>query len=80
MRSFTGIQVFSATTHAQRHSLGETVTAWLETARTQRPGFQLVDIEVRQSSDHAYHCITICLLYNEDRPGTKTQTGKQSRD
>ena len=66
MSSFNGVKVFCATMVAQRHTLGEQVTAWLEDARETRPGFQLVDIEVRQSSDRAFHCISIIVFYNED--------------
>lgn len=52
---------------ARRQALGETVTAWLKDAKDHRPGFQLVDAVVRQSSDEAYHCISICLFYNENQ-------------
>ena len=66
MSPFNGAKVFAATMIAQRHTLGETVTAWLEEARATRPGFKLVDIVVRQSSDRAFHCITITVFFNED--------------
>lgn len=66
MRAFNGVKIFAATMVAQRQTLGETVTAWLEDARARRPGFQLVDVVIRQSSDRAFHCIAICLFYNED--------------
>ena len=65
MSSFNGVKIFCATMVAQRQALGETVTAWLEDARARRPGFQVVDIVVRQSSDHAFHCITIIIFFNE---------------
>lgn len=64
--AFNGVKVFFATMFAQRETLGEAVTAWLRDARARRPGFQVVDIVVRQSSDEAFHCITICLFFNED--------------
>ena len=64
--TFNGVKVFFATMIAQRQTLGEAVTAWLKEARAQRPGFQLVDIIVRQSSDEAYHCLSISLFFNED--------------
>jgi hypothetical protein len=66
MSAFDGVKVFAATMIAQRQILGETVTAWLEDARARRPGFQIVDIVVSQSSDEAFHCISICLFYKED--------------
>lgn len=59
-----GCKVFSATMFAQRQMLGETVTRWLEEAR-ERPGFEVVDIVVRQSSDNAFHCITIVIFFKE---------------
>ena len=65
MNAFNGVKIFAATMIAQRQTLGEAVTAWLEDAKARRPGFQLVDVVVRQSSDEAYHCITICIFYNE---------------
>jgi hypothetical protein len=64
--SFDGCKVFSATMFHQRQTLGEEVTAWIEAARRQRPGFQIVDIVVRQSSDEAFHCVTIVVFFNEN--------------
>lgn len=75
MSAFNGVQVFCATMIAQRQTLGETVTAWLEDARATRPGFQLVDIVVRQSSDRAYHCITIAVFFNEGLGKEKKRRG-----
>jgi putative lipoic acid-binding regulatory protein len=63
--AFNGIKVICSTMYQQRQTLGETVTAWLEAARA-RPGFQIVDIQVRQSSDEAFHCTSIIIFYNED--------------
>ena len=65
MSAFNGVKVFSATMVAQRQVLGEAVTAWLEDARANQPGFQLVDVVVAQSSDSAFHCISITVFYNE---------------
>ena len=75
MSSFNGVKVFCATMVAQRHTLGEQVTAWLEDARATRPGFQLVDIVIRQSSDRAFHCITIAVFFNEDLGKAKKRRG-----
>jgi len=65
MSAFNGVKVFCATMVAQRQQLGEQVTAWLEDARAQRPGFEIVDIVVSQSSDEAFHCISISVFYKE---------------
>ena len=74
-RAFNGVRVFSATMIAQRQTLGESVTAWLEEARARRPGFQLVDIVVRQSSDNAFHLISIIVFFNEDLGKEKKRRG-----
>jgi putative lipoic acid-binding regulatory protein len=64
--SFNGCKVFCATMFHQRQVLGEQVTEWLEAAR-KRPGFSLVDVLVRQSSDEAYHCLSIVIFFNEEK-------------
>lgn len=76
MSAFNGVKVFCATMVHQREGLGEQVTAWLEDARRTRPGFQLVDMQVRQSSDQAFHCISIVVFYNE---GTSAPKEKKRR-
>jgi hypothetical protein len=52
--------VFSASTHSQREVLAESVTRWL---RRKRP--LIVAKEVRQSSDLAYHCLTLVFFFRE---------------
>jgi hypothetical protein len=66
MSVFNGVKVFAATMVQQRQELGEQVTAWMESARRQIPGFEVVDIKVTQSSDEAFHCISVCVFYKED--------------
>jgi len=61
--SFNGVKVFCATKAADRDQLGEKVTAWIK----EHPSYALVDKVVTQSSDEAYHCITISLFYREAR-------------
>jgi hypothetical protein len=78
MNAFSGVKTFCATLWAQRQSLGEQATRWLEDARARRPGFQIVDVVVTQSSDKAYHCLTISIFFNEDRAAAKKE--KPSRD
>jgi hypothetical protein len=65
--AFDGVKVFSASPFARREILGEEVTCWLEEARRTRPGFAIVDIVVRQSSDRAYHCLSIILFFRETK-------------
>ena len=59
---FDGVKVFSATKHKERDELGEVVTRWL---RNKKGTIELVDKQVRQSSDSEYHCVTIIVFYNE---------------
>jgi len=58
---FEAVKVFSATKQKERDELGETVTRWLDANRGK---IELVEKEVRQSSDSEYHCVTIMLFYN----------------
>lgn len=46
---------------ADRGQLGDRVTAWLASG----PQRKLTDIVVTQSSDAAFHCITISVFYQE---------------
>ena len=46
---------------ADRGHLGDRVTAWLASG----PQRKLTDIVVTQSSDAAFHCITISIFYQE---------------
>ncbi len=58
---FSGVKVFSATLAEDRDRLGEKVTAWLHGA----PGLRVVDQRVMQSSDAAFHCLTIIIFYRD---------------
>lgn len=46
---------------ADRGLLGDKVTAWIASSSTRK----LTDIVVTQSSDAAFHCITISVFYHE---------------
>ena len=56
---YTGVKVFSATKSRDRESLGEKVTEWIR----QHPLLEVVDKELRQSSDSEFHCLSITLFY-----------------
>jgi putative lipoic acid-binding regulatory protein len=75
MSVFNGVQVFSATMFHQRQELGEAVTRWLEEARRTRPGFELVDMQIRQSSDEAFHCVSITVFFKETVNSEKKRRG-----
>jgi hypothetical protein len=75
MSVFNGVKVFAATMVAQRQELGDVVTRWLEEARRTRPGFELVDMKISQSSDAAFHCISIVLFFREWTTTKGARTG-----
>lgn len=58
MTAFNEVKVFSATMALQREALGERVGAWLR----DNPAARVVDAVVTQSSDAAFHCVTITLF------------------
>lgn len=58
---FTGVKVFSTTLARDRDQLSERITGWIR----DRPGVEVVDRVVTQSSDKAFHCLTITLFYRE---------------
>lgn len=53
-------KVFCATKASDREFLGEKVTAWMR----DHPSVTIVDKVVRQSSDDAYHAISIVLFFH----------------
>lgn len=59
---FNGMKVFSATKAKERELLGEMITDWIRS----HPGVEILDKIVTQSSDEAFHCLTITLFYFED--------------
>ena len=56
---FHGVKVFTATMSAERAQLGDKIMAWLAAS----PGVRVVDQVVCQSSDDAYHCLSVVLFY-----------------
>lgn len=58
--NFDAVKVFSATKQKERDNLGEQITLWLA---AHRGCIEVTDKIVKQSSDSAYHCITIVLFY-----------------
>jgi hypothetical protein len=59
--SFNAVKIFSATMFADRDQLGDKVTAWM----AQKPGREVADIVVTQSSDSQFHCIAVSVFYRE---------------
>lgn len=58
---YTTVKTFSATRYVERERLGERFTEWLE----QHQQLEVVDVRVLQSSDPAYHCISILVFLKE---------------
>ncbi len=63
-----GIKIFSSTTPDKRNTLGEAATAWLT---EQRGRIVIDDINVTQSSDAEYHCVSILLFYRYHATATR---------
>lgn len=72
--AFNGVKVFCATMVQQRQDLGDVVTNWLEDAKRTKPSFEIVDIKLTQSSDEAFHCISVSIFYNEATSAPKGKT------
>lgn len=56
---FTGVRIFTSTLSAARAQLGDEVTRWIDA----NPQFQTTEIVQTQSSDRAYHCLTLTVFY-----------------
>lgn len=56
---YDGVKVFSCTMSRDRDQLGEKVTAWLRN----RPDLRVVSAVVVQSSDQAFHCLSVAVFY-----------------
>jgi hypothetical protein len=50
-----------------REAMGDRITSWLAA----NPSVQVVDVSVRQSSDHSFHCLTIILFCVERSPANR---------
>ena len=55
---WNAVKVFSATMQRDREALGETVTSWMREHRVEP-----LETVVTQSSDEAFHCVTITVFY-----------------
>lgn len=60
MAEFEGIKVFTASMMRERDGLSHRVNRWLA---KNEGAITIVDKEVKQSSDAAYHCLSIVLFY-----------------
>ncbi|MBW2730739.1 MAG: hypothetical protein JRH20_00010 [Deltaproteobacteria bacterium] len=58
---YNGVRVFSATMAKERDALGDRISDWLR----KHAEADVLDTIVTQSSDDAFHCLTITLFYKE---------------
>ncbi len=65
MLRINGVKVFSTTKFREREFLGETITRWLD----ENPDLEILEREVRQSSDNEFHCLSIILFYHDPQVG-----------
>jgi len=56
-----GCRVFSATLNREREALGDLATGFLR--GLERSGGRCTDYQVMQSSDQAYHCLSLIFWY-----------------
>ena len=59
---FSGAKVFFATKARDRDTLGEKITEWIRA----NPANRIVSKHVTQSSDSAFHFITVTLFYQQE--------------
>lgn len=57
---FDGVKIFSATKQKDRDEIGNNATRWI---KENRDRIEIVDKTITQSSDNAYHCLTVALFY-----------------
>ena len=62
LAGYDAVKVFSAAKAADRARLGERVTDWIAA----HADLRIVDTVVRQSSDNAFHCLTIIVFYRRN--------------
>jgi hypothetical protein len=69
----SGVKVFSSTMAQERERLGERISHWLSA----NPGLRIVDKVVLQSSDEAFHCLSVTLFYADRAPDKPRRTTKK---
>jgi folate-dependent tRNA-U54 methylase TrmFO/GidA len=57
----TGVKVFATTLARDREVLGETITRWI----ADHPDVEILEKQVRQSSDRQFHCLSVTLFYRD---------------
>lgn len=57
------VKTFSATKSEDRQNLGDQISSWLRKVEGQ--GVKIIDKSVLQSSDNAFHCLSVVIFYEE---------------
>ncbi|MBN1947234.1 MAG: hypothetical protein JW797_16300 [Bradymonadales bacterium] len=60
-RQINGVKVFTATKYREREDLADDINAWLQA----NPDLEILDKVVTQSSDQAFHCLSVTLFYHD---------------
>ena len=61
MTGFDGVKVFTTTLARDREVMGEAIGRWI----AEHPEVEVVDREVRLSSDRQFHCLSIVVFYRD---------------
>jgi hypothetical protein len=61
MTGFDGVKVFTTTLARDREVMGEAIGRWI----ADHPELEVVDREVRLSSDRQFHCLSIVVFYRD---------------
>ncbi len=57
--NFDAVKIFSTTVMRDRQVMGESITRWLDDNQS----IEIADTIVTQSSDDAFHCLTVSIFY-----------------
>ena len=58
-----GAKIFSATKFRDREAMSDVITRWLR----ENSDVEIVERVVRQSSDNAFHCLSIIFFYHDPK-------------
>lgn len=75
MEPIRAVKVFSATRRWERDAIGDRVTSWI----TDHPELRVAKAVVALSSDEQFHCVSIVLICEDDRPRTGIQSQQAGR-
>lgn len=74
---YDGLRIFSATMAGDRERLGERVNKWV---LLNKKSMTVVNTIVLQSSDNAFHCISITIFYTGEAKVELPEVPGKTRD